>query len=116
MPPWVVLGLAGQMESCLRGLKQVDALDRLKLDLDNIRAALDFDEPEDAVVGLRIACALQALPAWRSTTSPLGGDGWERALLVLGCRRRADDQLTTCDQDRPRWRPKSRETAPPDEA
>jgi hypothetical protein len=63
----------------LYGAEQVVWLDRLERELDNLRAALDWAARGEAVLGLRLATALQEF--WELHYHLI--EGWERLTSLL---------------------------------
>lgn len=79
--------LSGQAEPHLRGKGQVEWLDRLEVELDNLRAAMDWSMTNQIDLGLKIAADLHWF-WWIRTFSSEGRD-WLKKLLTNeeNCRK-----------------------------
>lgn len=77
--------LAERAEPELKGPQQVDWLDRLEVELDNLRAALEWTCPHDIRLGLRLAAALGTFWNRRGYWS----EGLARMLEMLSSARAA---------------------------
>ncbi len=82
------LGLAERAEPELVGPQVVAWIKRLEVELDNIRAALEWSLKRDAQIGLRLTCALFGL--WDESGYSHAGYKWLKLLLA-----QPDAQLPT---------------------
>jgi predicted ATPase/class 3 adenylate cyclase len=87
------LGQVEEMEPRLRGLKQIETLDRLEIELDNLRLALEWALQADVEAELRLATAMMWF--WHIHFHWPEGVGWLEQGLELEKRNRP---LTAVDE------------------
>jgi len=81
------VALAEDAETLLRGAAQHEALERLEMEYDNIRRALQFAESTDVHAGLRLAGAMWWF--WQVRGRPGEGRRWLAALLAVAPKSQA---------------------------